>query len=286
MASMVFASTPLSAKSFVKLRTNSKYSPSSCFVPSPFRDSYLHLSYKISHVKSSKSSFIQGDGFSNFSLPKFSRVANSVSPSLNTIKAGEKTVYRFEAYDIRENKYISLRKYSGKVLLIVNIPEQGSDETKSEIKLLNELHNRYKDGKPKGFAVLGFLYDNKETGTSVYGGGKQEILNTAEFPLFDKVKLNEKHEHWYGTDENKRDEDLYYFLKKETKGGDITEEFVKILVDWTGVPAKQRYDPFPISDDETKKSEVVKSGENPGATAGPREDPRFVLENAIARLVR
>ncbi|XP_009803156.1 probable glutathione peroxidase 2 isoform X2 [Nicotiana sylvestris] len=252
MASMVFASTPLSTKSFVKLRTNSKYSPSSLIVSSSSRDSYLHLSYNISHAQA----------------------------------GGEKNVYRFEAHDIREKKYISLRKYSGKVLLIVNIPEQGSDDAKSEIKLLNNLHNRYKDNKPKGFAVLGFLYDKKETGKSGYGGGKQEILNTAEFPLFDKVKLNDKHKHIYGINEKERDADLYYFLKEETKGGDITEEFVKILVDWTGVPAKQRYDPFPILDDETKKSETGKSGENPGTTAGQRDDPRFVLEHAIARLVR
>ncbi|MCE3050443.1 hypothetical protein HAX54_047218, partial [Datura stramonium] len=105
MSSMVFASSPLSFQSFVKLRTNSNYSLSSCYVPSPSKpnNSYLHLSYKnISHIDSSKSLFTKGDCNFSFSLPKSPRVASTLSPSLNITKvcSGGEDIYHFQAYNV------------------------------------------------------------------------------------------------------------------------------------------------------------------------------------------
>ncbi|XP_059290857.1 uncharacterized protein LOC132044379, partial [Lycium ferocissimum] len=137
MASMVFASSPLSAQSLVKLRTNSNYPRSACYVPLHSKtNTYVHLSYNISHIESSKSSFTKGDGFSKFSLLKFPRVASTLSPSLNIIKASigdidGDCIYHFLARKLEKKQDsvepipIFLSDYTGKVLLIVNIPQQG-----------------------------------------------------------------------------------------------------------------------------------------------------------------
>ncbi|XP_055821912.1 uncharacterized protein LOC129890376 [Solanum dulcamara] len=288
MASMVFASSPLNAQSFVKLITNSNYSHYSCYVPSPSR---VHLSYKnISHIESSKSLFIKGDNNFSFSSPKFPRVASTYSPSLNIIKACiRENVYHYPAYDLKKGHYVQLNDdYQGMILLIVNIPVQRSIWTKGEIEFLNDLREHYK-GKTswfgRGFEVLGFFHDieeldikkpkykkeNEEIPEYPPGEeilmGEEEVLKLAKFPLFRKVKVNNNHdEHfwnihfWNSNLEDGINNDLWFFLRKSLNTGEIKEEFEKILVDGNGIPVKH----LPRFDGETLKPRNVKPGEFPG----------------------
>ncbi|CAN4075734.1 unnamed protein product [Withania somnifera] len=254
MSSMIFASSPLSVQSLVKLRTNSNYPHSSCYIPSASKakSSYnIHLSYKnISHIESSKSSFTKGDGNFSFSLPKFPRVSSTLSSSLNIIKACsvKENIYDFKAYDMRTRENILLKdRYMGTVLLIVNIPQQDSQWAKTEIEFLNDLRKQYENkqsatGK-KGFEVLGFLHDKDELSEKSENGeipmGEEEILKAADFPIFGKVVVNDV----------KKDEDLWYFLRTTPIGETneivkiIKEEFEKFLVNKDGKPI-QHYPRF------------------------------------------
>ncbi|KAJ8561152.1 hypothetical protein K7X08_027342 [Anisodus acutangulus] len=292
MASMVFASSTLSAQSHVKLRTNSNYHRSSCYVPSPSKaiNFYnVHISYKnISHIESSKSSFTKGDDFS-FSLPKFSRVASTLSPSLSIIKAssGADNIYHFKAHDMKREEDISLGdRYRGKVLLIVNIPQQRCRWTNSEITFLNDLRNRYK-GKSSvyndGFEVLGFLHDKdelEEKEKSIYEREEADLKN-AEFPIFGKIAVNDNHDsiwHTHYRNQKNKDEDLWYFLRKHVKKLEkINEGFEKILVDGCGKPIVH----YPRFDGERLRSEPVQSGGAPGRTAGQGFNPLFTIPDAI-----
>ncbi|XP_055821824.1 uncharacterized protein LOC129890275 [Solanum dulcamara] len=250
MAYMVFASSPLNAQSFIKLRTNSNYSHYSCYVPSPSR---VHLSYKnISHIESSKSLFTKGDHNFSFSSPKFPRVVSTYSPSLNIIKASTKeNVYQYIAYDLNKKRWIQLNEeYQSMILLIVNIPQQGNKWAKMEIEYLNDLRELYKDKKSsfgRGFEVLGFFYDmedhhfTKSSHQWWRWGGKQipkiaseeeeiiigeaEIRQLANFPIFGKVKVNDNH-----------DNNLWYFLRKSKEIDKIEHEFENFLIDGFGEP--------------------------------------------------
>ncbi|CAN4077119.1 unnamed protein product [Withania somnifera] len=281
MACMVFASSPLSVQSLVKPRTNSNCPHSSCYLPSPSRakNSYIHLSYmNISHIESSKSLFTNGDGNLSFSLPKFPRVASTLSTSLNIIKArsGEENIYHFKARDRRTGEYIQLSdRYMGKVLLIVNIPQE-SKYAKEEIELLNDLCEHYENKQHKGFEVLGFLHDKKDLKGNIEGEEKglttEEILEEAKFTIFDKVNVNNPHEsYWRRTwmpslIEHEINEDLWHFLRTTPLGDTgntvktINEAFEKFLIDGDGKPMHH----WPRIPKETMKD--MNDGGNPGDT--------------------
>ncbi|XP_060181868.1 phospholipid hydroperoxide glutathione peroxidase, chloroplastic-like [Lycium barbarum] len=308
MASMVFASLPLSAQSHVKLRTNSNYPRSSCYVPLQSKpNSYVHLSYNISDIESSKSSFTKGDGFSEFSLLKFPRVASTVSPSLNIIKASmDDSIYRFDACKLEKKQGpvtrtdIPLSDYTGKVLLIVNIPQQGSEWSKSQIGYLNKLRKKY---CTKGFEVLGFLYDKNELEKQEHFRARwkglfhhhkneldeksvTEILGKVEFPIFGMVELNREYGHGW-VNQRKEDKDLWHLLRNKTiSGGEeenkIKEDFEAFLVDRQGIPQKH----YPRFDYETFESQPKVSGGDPGPSAGQRPDTRYPIENEIAQFFK
>ncbi|KAK4729119.1 hypothetical protein R3W88_022107 [Solanum pinnatisectum] len=278
MASMVFASSPFSAQSFVKLRTNSNYSHPSCNIPR-VKNSYLNLSYKnISHIESSKSLFFKGDSNFSISSPKFLRVASTYSPSLNIIKASKaENIYHYPAFESGAEQGFELGdRYKGMVLLIVNIPMGGSKWAKGEIEFLNDLRERYR-GKissfDKGFEVLGFFYEmeNPHHKTSLFhrkswfgreneipkiapGGeeiilGVEEILKLAKFPIFEKVEINDD-----------RHDNLWKFMRESQGVPKIKQEFEKFLIDGKGIPIKH----FLLYEGEKLEPQSVIPGEYPG----------------------
>jgi glutathione peroxidase len=138
--------------------------------------------------------------------------------------ASPKSVLDFKARDI-DGKEVSLKKYKGNVLLVVNVASKCGYTPQYEG--LQSTYTKYKD---KGFYVLGFPANNfggqepgteteiKEFCTSKYG---------VTFPMFAKISVK-------GDDQDP----LYKFLtSKETDpefSGDITWNFNKFLVDRKG----------------------------------------------------
>ncbi|KAL3329641.1 hypothetical protein AABB24_033809 [Solanum stoloniferum] len=294
MASMVFASSPFSAQSFIKLRTNSNYSHPSCYIPR-VKNSYLNLSYKnISHIESSKSLFFKGDSNFSISSPKFPRVASTYSPSLNIIKASKtENIYHYSAFELGAEKGFLLGdRYKGMVLLIVNIPMGGSKFAKAEIEFLNDLRERYK-GKissfGRGFEVLGFFYEmeNPHHKTSLFhlsslfgthnetpkiapGGeeilGVEEIQKLAKFPIFEKVKINDDHH-----------ENLWRFMRESLDVPKIEQEFEKILIDGKGTPVQH----FLLYEGEKVEIPPVRPGEYPGESFTSKDT--YIIKDTIDR---
>lgn len=140
------------------------------------------------------------------------------------------TIYDVTVKDNKEND-VSLAKYEGKVLLVVNTASKCG--LAPQYEELQELYEQYKD---EGFVVLDFPSNqflqspesNEETTefcTSTYG---------TTFPRFDKVNVN-------GNDASP----LYKHLKEHQGGvlGDaIKWNFTKFLVDRNGLVVN-RYAP-------------------------------------------
>ncbi|XP_027329222.1 phospholipid hydroperoxide glutathione peroxidase, chloroplastic-like [Abrus precatorius] len=215
MASMSFSTT-----FFTRLhdftRTNQTPSPSLRFIKSPFA--------------SSKSTFFQ-TGFSLPSnLPSF--LIKPKSFSVNARAATDKTIYDFTVKDI-EKKDVSLSKFKGKVLLIVNVASR-CGLTSSNYSELSRLYEKYKN---QGLEILAFpcnQFGMQEPGSN------QEIKQfactryKAEFPIFDKVDVNGP----FTTP-------VYQFLKSSAGGflGDLIKwNFEKFLVDKNG-KVVERYPP-------------------------------------------
>ena len=146
--------------------------------------------------------------------------------------AGKMSIYDFKAKTI-DGKEISLEKYKGHVMLIVNVASECGYTPQYEG--LEALHVKY---APKGLSILGFpcnQFLGQEPGTD------QEIKNFCttkfgvEFDMFSKIDVNGKNTH-----------PLYKYLKKEA-GGILGSEaikwnFTKFLVDKNGKVIK-RYAP-------------------------------------------
>ncbi len=142
------------------------------------------------------------------------------------------SVYDFEARDIR-GKQIALKKYSGKLLLIVNTAS--SCGFTPQYKGLQALHEKYGS---KGLVVLGFpcnQFGAQESGT------EEEIVSFCDmnfgvsFPLMGKVEVN-----------GANAEPLYKWLCEEAPGllgsKAIKWNFTKFLVGRDGQVIK-RYAP-------------------------------------------
>jgi len=135
-----------------------------------------------------------------------------------------KSVYDFTAKDIDGND-VSLSKYEGKVILIVNVASE-CGFTKQYSGLQN-LYDTYKD---KGFVVLGFPCNQ-------FGGqepGSEEDIKSfcssnfgVDFPMFSKIDVNGDNAH-----------PLYVYLKAQAKGTlgttPIKWNFAKFLIDKNG----------------------------------------------------
>jgi len=138
--------------------------------------------------------------------------------------AAAKSVLDFQVRDIDGNE-VKLKKYKGKVLLVVNVASKCGYTTQYEG--LQETYNKYKD---KGFSTLAFPANNfggQEPGTAAEIKEFCESKYKVTFPLFAKISVK-------GADQDP----LYQFLtSKETNpefAGDITWNFNKFLVDRKG----------------------------------------------------
>lgn len=138
-------------------------------------------------------------------------------------------VHEFSAKGI-DGKEISLSRYDGKVLLIVNVASQCGYTP--QYPGLEKLYEKYKD---KGFEVLGFpcnQFGGQEPGTESEIKAFCETSFGVKFPLFGKIDVNGEQAH-----------PLYVYLKKTLPGLLGTEgikwNFTKFLVDRKGNPVKR-----------------------------------------------
>lgn len=149
------------------------------------------------------------------------------------------SIYDYQVKDINGNE-ISMSKYKGKVLLIVNVASK-CGFTK-QYKGLEQLYKTYKD---KDFMVLGFPsneFSNQEPGDEEEIKKFCSLTYDVNFDMFSKVEVN-----------GENTTPLYEYLKKEKKGifgsKKIKWNFTKFLVDKNGNVLK-RYTP-------TKKPESL-----------------------------
>lgn len=141
-------------------------------------------------------------------------------------------IYEFKAKTLTGDE-ISLDKYKGDVLLIVNTASKCGYTPQYEG--LEELHKKYSE---KGLRVLGFpcnQFGAQEPGDSAEIGAFCQKNYGVDFQMFEKVDVNGKDAH-----------PLYKYLTHEAKGALGTEaikwNFTKFLVDRNGEVLK-RYAP-------------------------------------------
>lgn len=134
------------------------------------------------------------------------------------------SIYDFQV-KTQDSHSISLEKYRGKVLLIVNVASQCGFTP--QYRALEELYRKY---QTRGLEVLAFpcnQFGHQEPGSD------QEIKNFCQmqyqisFPVFSKIEVNGVQAH-----------PLYQFLKSNSKGvfgtSSIKWNFTKFLVDKKG----------------------------------------------------
>ena len=133
-------------------------------------------------------------------------------------------VYDFSANTL-DGKPVSLREYSGKVLLIVNTASKCGFTPQYEG--LEALYQKYRD---RGLTVLGFpcnQFGAQEPGTAVEIGSFCQKNYGVSFPMFEKIEVNGEGAH-----------PLYRWLKSGAKGllgsEAIKWNFTKFLVDRNG----------------------------------------------------
>ncbi|CAA3019785.1 phospholipid hydroperoxide glutathione peroxidase 1, chloroplastic [Olea europaea subsp. europaea] len=222
MTSMVFSSvfaSPLHVLPQAKLQS----STGSYFMP------ILKASSKFG---SSKSAFFR-HGFSVQSSNIYGLVSKSRSfPMVYARAATEKSIHDFTVKDIDGND-ISLSKFKGKALLIVNVASK-CGLTSSNYSELSHLYEKY---KTQGFEILAFpcnQFGGQEPGSNPDIKQFACTRFKAEFPIFDKVDVN-----------GPSTAPVYQFLKSNAGGflGDLIKwNFEKFLVDKNG-EVVERYPP-------------------------------------------
>lgn len=144
------------------------------------------------------------------------------------LQVKSKVVYDFTVNDIN-GKPISLKKYQGFVLIIVNVASQ-CGLTDTNYKELNELQDKYYN---KGLRILAFpcnQFNGQEPGSSA------DILKftkerKVKFDLFEKVNVN-----------GDSTAPLWKFLKQlqgGTFGDSIKWNFSKFIIDRHGTPVRR-----------------------------------------------
>tara|TARA_B100000886_G_scaffold326315_1_gene272685 strand:+ start:4292 stop:4771 length:480 start_codon:yes stop_codon:yes gene_type:complete len=132
-------------------------------------------------------------------------------------------------YDIlikdSSNKEVSMSKFEGKTLLIVNVASKCG--LTPQYKGLQSLYEEYKD---RNFVVLGFpcnQFGGQEPGTNSEINNFCEINYSITFPIFSKIKVNGPDSH-----------PLFKLLKTDKPGIFRTESikwnFTKFLVSSSG----------------------------------------------------
>lgn len=144
-----------------------------------------------------------------------------------------KTIYEFTCKDIDGND-VSLEKYRGHVVLIVNVATNWGFTDKNYTQL-QQLHAMYAESK--GLRILAFpcnQFGGQEPGTNEEIKAFATEKYGVQFDMFAKIDVN-----------GKKADPLYNFLKKKqggTLGDFIKWNFSKFLVNKEGVPVK-RYAP-------------------------------------------
>ena len=132
-------------------------------------------------------------------------------------------------YDIHikdsSNKEVSMSKFEGKTLLIVNVASKCG--LTPQYKGLQSLYEEYKD---RNFVVLGFpcnQFGGQEPGTNSEINNFCEINYSVTFPIFSKIKVNGPASH-----------PLFKLLKNDKPGifrtASIKWNFTKFLVNSSG----------------------------------------------------
>lgn len=149
------------------------------------------------------------------------------------------SVYEFSVKD-REGNLVSLEKYKGKVLLILNSATHCGFTI--QYKGLQELYTKYKD---EGFEILDFPCN--QFGEQA-PGSNQEIHDFCvknygiTFDQFSKIDVN-----------GANADSLFGYLRHETgkvPGAEITWNFTKFLIGKDGLPIKQFAPPSQVKDFE------------------------------------
>ena len=132
-------------------------------------------------------------------------------------------------YDIHikdsSNKEVSMSKFEGKTLLIVNVASKCG--LTPQYKGLQSLYEEYKD---RNFVVLGFpcnQFGGQEPGTNSEINNFCEINYSVTFPIFSKIKVNGPDSH-----------PLFKLLKNDKPGifrtKSIKWNFTKFLINSSG----------------------------------------------------
>ena len=146
-----------------------------------------------------------------------------------------------------DGKDTSLKAYSGKVLLVVNVASQCG--LTKQYKELQALHEKFKD---QGFAVLGFPCNDFGAQEP---GSNEEIKQfctskfSVSFPMFDKLHVKGPQQHA-----------LYAALtgKEGAFPGDVKWNFGKFLIGKDGKPLL-RFAPRTTPDDASVVSAIEKA---------------------------
>ena len=148
-----------------------------------------------------------------------------------SLNAGEvkMSIYDFDVKTI-DGETLSMSRYKGKVLLIVNVASKCGFTPQYE-----GLEKLYKEHKDEGFMVLGFpsnQFMSQEPGTEKEIKFFCQKTYDVDFDMFAKIDVNGESAH-----------PLYKFLKKEQGGflwmDSIKWNFTKFLVDREGRVVKR-----------------------------------------------
>ena len=141
----------------------------------------------------------------------------SVTPQTPT---QPKTIYDFTMKDI-DGKDVSLSKYKGKVILVVNVASKCG--LTPQYKALEAL---YRENKEKGFVILGFPANNfgsQEPGTNAEIKEYCSLTYDVTFPMFAKISVKGEDEHplykWLIANSD-RDDDIEWNFAKFVVGKD------------------------------------------------------------------
>lgn len=141
-----------------------------------------------------------------------------------TIPAKGSTIYDFTLNDIEGNA-VSLSKFKGKVVMIVNVASKCGFTNQYEG--LQALFKKYED---RGFVVLGFPSNDfmgQEPGTNKDIQNFCSLNYGVNFPMFEKISVRGKKIH-----------PLFHFLTKSKKhpklNGKVSWNFNKFLIDNKG----------------------------------------------------
>jgi glutathione peroxidase len=149
-----------------------------------------------------------------------------VSAQVRGEDVAAKTVYGFKTQTLA-GEPVTLSKYKGKVLLIVNVASKCGFTP--QYKGLEALYEKYKD---QGFVILGFpcnQFRSQEPGDAKTIQSFCSLNYGVTFPLFNKIDVNGPNK-----------DPLYAYLETVMPGGDIGWNFTKFLIDRHGHPL-QRY---------------------------------------------